>query len=189
MWKILLAILLVTVSVISNNTDIFEGSWIPVVFYPAVAYFQTCVRIAFYQNDDDSQCICADRNDTQLIHSASYVDGINVDWGKTTFPYIEIKLLGEVAPAMDVNCTCGDIEYPTRAVGRPFGDNYFVLYKALKIASSEPNSAIIYAREVPAYAPLLEVMMNIDDLRSRDGEVMCTSEFIYAEMISRMKIQ
>lgn len=185
MWKIILLVVLPLS--INANIEEFTGRWTPVALFPSVIFLPMCYELSFTYAPQN--CTCADGKKTEVLEVRRILDEKISEEGKTVYPTLVVDNATDVTGSLNVTCTCGDKVYPNRVIAKSVSNNYFVLYKPQDIIKSEPNGALLYARQVPNYATLLNVMKDIKDLNARSGGVLCSTEFLKADFLSKAKLQ
>ncbi|KAH9638223.1 hypothetical protein HF086_017315 [Spodoptera exigua] len=165
-----------------GSVDDVYGDWVPVAFYPVVKYIPTCLRVSFAKVSKNVQCTCADSKNTTLLLFKR--PGQSDD--SPMFPILAADMTIDVATALNVSCRCGHSQYQHRKVAKLINDNYLVLYEmqnnAFSTAVTEPISAQMFTREIPTYLELKFAMKSIDDFKYRSVGIICTQEFLEAEV-------
>lgn len=179
MWKILVSLIFVVVN--AGSVEELYGSWVPVAFYPVTTYIPTCRRVSFAKDDNNIQCTCADGKNTTMLEFS--LPGQSAE--RLMFPVLAVEAAGDVAPALNGSCRCGDIEYRNRKVAVVISNNYFVLYETQNSAlftETETSAAQIFAREIPTFAELRSAMKSVNDMVKGNSGIMCTLEYFDAEV-------
>lgn len=178
MWKL---IILSTCLIVTQTADLspFLGTWTQVAFYPVAEYLPTCIKFVVASN---AECDCGDGKETTLadISMVMEIGNQSKKVASNDIPMLVVDALSEAD--INVDCTCGENNYTSRALVRLVNSNYFVLYHKTEeslYTDSEPNDVYVFAKEVEKEAELSDVLQSIEDLKDRKGAKMCASDINY----------
>lgn len=178
MWIFL--VLSLAAGVYSDMEDIYTD-WIAVMSFPNNVDFRNCLKYNLKRND--IECSCDDGKNTTLVdfHFAKRSDVLHQKKVRS-YPVLEVNNAAEVIPSLSISCTCGQEYYKNRLVTRSINKDYYILYENFKnldfYSPTEPNSAVVQAKEVQNISEMQKIVGQDEELSRRNGKIVCSQEIL-----------
>ncbi|KAJ8719779.1 hypothetical protein PYW08_011954 [Mythimna loreyi] len=180
MWKTIILSALLTVQ--AKDIENIYGDWMMVALYPASTNEAVCIRFSFNQSPVSVQCVYDDGRKAHSVQVSMMTETGEL-LERYSMPMTLVDTPKEVMPALNIGCKCGKEEVNDHAVARLVDDNYFIMYHyvptpvgATRTDKTEQNAAYLFAKIIVSEPKLFDVMTSIEDLRDREGAVMCAIE-------------
>ncbi|CAB3255932.1 unnamed protein product [Arctia plantaginis] len=156
------------------NFDDFMGKLTPVATVPPVDSILPCTKMIYSKNPENSQCKCLDEKKTELIDIKKIKQrGNNV----ATIPVVVAEDASDALSLLNVTCDCGGEHFGNRAVVKLLNENYFVIYTRLSPTENEPVLATVFAKAVPAFLEIVNLVKTIPGLGNKTVGIVCSVEF------------
>ena len=180
MWKIIVLSALLT-AIDAKGIKSVYGDWMLVALYPTSANEAACIRFSFTKSPVSVQCMYADGRKANSVQVSMMTETGEL-LERYSMPMMVVNTPAEVMPALNLGCKCGNEEVNDHAVARLVDDNYFIMYHYVPPPAgtiqtdANQNAAYLFAKIIVTEPKLFEVMTSIEDLKDREGAVMCAVE-------------
>lgn len=181
MWKIIVLSSLLTIIQAKGIKNVY-GDWMMVALYPASTNEAVCIRFSFTKSPVGVQCLYSDGSKAHSVQVSMMTETGEL-LERYSMPMRVVKTPAEVMPALNLGCKCGKEEVNDHAVARLVDDNYFIMYHyvppavgATRSDKTEQNAAYLFSKILVSEPKLFDLMTSIEDLRDREGAVMCAVE-------------
>lgn len=181
MWKIIVLVALLTLIDAKGIKSIYGGDWMLVAVYPTSTNDPVCIRFSFTKSPVSVNCVYEDgrkANSVQVTMMAETGELLE----RYSMPMMVVDTPAEVMPVLNAGCKSGDVEVSDHAVVRLVNDNYFIMYHYVPPpegtihSDTNQNAAYLFSKILVPEAKLFELMTMIEDLKDREGSVMCAVE-------------
>lgn len=180
MWQIIVLSTLLAVIQTKDIQNVY-GDWMMVALYPSSANQPVCIRFSFTQSPVSVQCLYDDGRKANSVQVTMMTETGEL-LERYSMPMMVVDTPAEVMPALSIGCKCGKEEVSDHAVVRLVDDNYFVMYHyappstGATSTNKDQNAAYLFAKIIVSEPKLFDFMTSIEDLKEREGAVMCATE-------------
>lgn len=167
--------------VLAVPVENFYRTWNQVAFYPHGHNETRCNQFTFEKDPSSNDCKCAGKEKLTLVKCSVVIRERSHDTkiGSNALPVVMVDTPYHDHPGVNISCWCGGKHYTSASVVRSLNPDHFVMYEE----AQEPGhtdvkvkGAVVFAKHVPTFAELNNMLHKIVELKDVDITGKCASD-------------